>query len=60
MRFPIDVAYLDRELRVVHAIEGMKPRRIARVSLRTETVLELAPGTLSATGTRKEIGRAHV
>jgi hypothetical protein len=53
MRFPIDVAYLDGDLRVLHVIEGMKPGRIGRLSLRTETVLELPAGTLAATETRK-------
>jgi hypothetical protein len=53
MRFPIDVAYLDGDLRVLHVIAGLKPNRIGRVSLRTETVLELPAGTLAATETRK-------
>jgi hypothetical protein len=53
MRFPIDVAYLDGDLRIVHVIEGMRPGRIGRLSLRTDTVLELPAGTLAATGTRK-------
>jgi uncharacterized membrane protein (UPF0127 family) len=53
MRFPIDVAYLDGELRIVHAIENMKPNRVGRLSLRTETVLELPAGTLAVADTRK-------
>jgi uncharacterized membrane protein (UPF0127 family) len=53
MRFPIDVAYLDGDLRIVHVIENMRPGRIGRFSLRTETVLELPAGTLAATETRK-------
>ena len=53
MRFPIDVAYLDGELRVLHAIENMKPNRLGRLSFRTETVLELPAGTLAATQTRR-------
>jgi uncharacterized membrane protein (UPF0127 family) len=53
MRFPIDVAYLDGELRVVHLIEHMRPNRCGRISLRTETVLELPSGTLAETGTRQ-------
>jgi uncharacterized membrane protein (UPF0127 family) len=53
MRFPIDVAYLDGDLRIVHVIERMLPRRVGRVSLRTETVLELPAGTLAATQTRQ-------
>jgi uncharacterized protein len=53
MRFPIDVAYLDGDLRVLHAVHGMRPGRIGRISLRAETVLELPAGTLAATDTRK-------
>ena len=53
MRFPIDVAYLDGDLRILHVIESMKPGRIGRLSLRAETVLELPAGTLAATETRK-------
>ena len=53
MRFPIDVAYLDGDLRIVHVIENMRPGRIGRLSLRTETVLELPAGTLAATETRQ-------
>jgi uncharacterized protein len=56
MRFPIDVAYLDGDLRILHVIESMKPGRIGRLSLRTETVLELPAGTLAATETRKGDG----
>ncbi|MFN2433715.1 MAG: DUF192 domain-containing protein [Gemmatimonadota bacterium] len=53
MRFPIDVAYLDGDLRVLHVIETMKPNRLGRLSPRTETVLELPAGTLAASGTRR-------
>lgn len=59
MRFPIDVAYLDGDLQVVHLIAAMKPNRIGRISFRTETVLELPAGTLAATDTRRG-DRLHV
>jgi uncharacterized membrane protein (UPF0127 family) len=53
MRFPIDVAYLDGDLRVLHAVHGMKPGRVGRISFRAETILELPAGTLAATDTRR-------
>ena len=53
MRFAIDVAYLNAELRVHHLIHGMRPNRVARISPRTETVLELPAGTLAASGTQR-------
>ncbi|HEY7529663.1 MAG TPA: DUF192 domain-containing protein [Gemmatimonadota bacterium] len=53
MRFAIDVAYLDGEFRVVHLIHAMRPNRLARLSFRTDSVLELPAGVLAATDTRK-------
>lgn len=52
MRFPIDALYLDADCRVVRAYEGLKPWRIAAVSLRTQSVLELPAGTLGKCPTR--------
>jgi uncharacterized membrane protein (UPF0127 family) len=51
MKFPIDVIYLDANQQVVHLEHALKPWRIAPVSLRTASVLELPSGTLEATGT---------
>jgi uncharacterized membrane protein (UPF0127 family) len=51
MRFPIDVLYLDSHRTVVHMEENLRPWRIAPVNLRTTTVLELPPKTLSQTET---------
>jgi uncharacterized membrane protein (UPF0127 family) len=51
MRFPIDVAYLDGELKVLHVIRNMRPNRFGRISFKTETVLELPAGTLAGTQT---------
>jgi hypothetical protein len=53
MRFEIDVAYLDGGFRIVHLIHAMRPNRLARLSFRTESVLELPAGVLAATDTRK-------
>jgi uncharacterized membrane protein (UPF0127 family) len=51
MRFPIDVVYLDGDKVVVHVEENLKPWRLAPVRMRAESVLELPPQTLHATGT---------
>ena len=51
MRFPIDVAYLDSKGRIVRIYHRMAPFRIAALSLKTKSVLELPPGTLAQTNT---------
>jgi uncharacterized membrane protein (UPF0127 family) len=51
MRFPIDVLYLDPNKLVVHIEQNLKPWRVARVSMRTASVLELPGDTLKSTGT---------
>src|ERR1700689_5243470 len=51
MRFPIDVLYLDRDQHVVHVEENLKPWRVAKVSMRTVSVLELPENTLKSSGT---------
>ncbi len=51
MAFPIDVAYLDREDRILRLYHQLAPYRIAAVSLRAHSILELPTGTLSRTGT---------
>ena len=52
MRFPIDAAYLDSRKRVVKIYKGLVPRRIAALTFRTKSVLELPAGTLEATRTQ--------
>ena len=52
MNFPIDVAYLDPAKVVVHLEHNLKPWRIARVSRKTASVLELPARTLVSTGTQ--------
>jgi hypothetical protein len=49
MRFAIDVAYLDRRLRVL-AVRTMPPGRIGRPRLRARHVLEAEAGALAAWG----------
>jgi uncharacterized protein len=51
MKFPIDVLYLDTNKRVVHVERNLKPWRVARVSLRTVSVLELPGDSLKSNGT---------
>jgi uncharacterized membrane protein (UPF0127 family) len=50
MRMPLDVLFLDRELRVRKIRYGLKPGRIA-VCLRADSVLELAAGAVSRSTT---------
>jgi uncharacterized membrane protein (UPF0127 family) len=50
MRFPIDVAFLSREGRVVKTKAAVKPWRIA-ASWRGYAVVELPAGTLDRCGT---------
>lgn len=54
MRFPIDVAFLDRDGRVLHIHHDLKPNRVSRLVWRADGALELAAGRLRATGT--EVG----
>lgn len=54
MRFPIDVAFLDGDGRVLWIHHVLKPNRLSRLVWRAEGALELAPGTLARSGT--EVG----
>ena len=51
MRFAIDVAYLDKELRVVD-VHTMKPGRLGRPRLRARHVLEAEAGAMAGWGLR--------
>ena len=44
MRFPIDVAYLDRDLKVVAIVTGMRPRRLGRPRFGARAVVEAEAG----------------
>jgi len=61
MMFAIDLVFLDRDWRVVHVQEYVRPFRISRVALKAQSVLELPPYTVFRSGTqvgdRLEIGR---
>jgi uncharacterized membrane protein (UPF0127 family) len=51
MRFPIDVAYCDRKLRVLDVVM-MAPNRIGRPRLRARAVLEAEAGRMAAWGVK--------
>jgi uncharacterized membrane protein (UPF0127 family) len=53
MKFAIDVAFLDKEKRVVRAIHAIKPWRATRVYFDAHSALELPAGTLVKTGTEE-------
>jgi uncharacterized protein len=52
MRFPIDVAFCDRDLRV-RRIVTLKPNRVTRPSLRGAVALEAEAGTFRDMGLRR-------
>ncbi|WP_329463309.1 DUF192 domain-containing protein [Streptomyces sp. NBC_01431] len=51
MRFTIDVAFLDRNLRVL-AVRTMKPGRLSAVRLRARHVIEAEAGAMQEWGLR--------
>ncbi|MFE9019928.1 DUF192 domain-containing protein [Streptomyces sp. NPDC007808] len=51
MRIPIDVAYLDRHLRII-AVHTMGPGRLGLPRLRSRHVLEAAAGAMAGWGAR--------
>lgn len=52
MRFPIDVAFLNGQGKVVAVHEALRPNRLSRIAWRAEGVLELPAHRLAHTGTR--------
>ena len=50
MRFPLDVAFLDRDGRVLHVLHGIRPWRVSRIVRGARSALELPAGTLAAAG----------
>jgi len=52
MRVPLDIVFLDRELRVVHAEPQVKPHRLYVGHPRAKIVAEFGPGFLAANPVR--------
>ena len=52
-RFPMDVAFLDRDGRILHIAHAMKPWRVGRLVFRAKAALELPGGTLQSMGVAK-------
>jgi uncharacterized membrane protein (UPF0127 family) len=51
MRFPIDVVFMDRRLRVRRVYQGLRPFRLTSFVWGARSVLELASGSVAGTGT---------
>ena len=51
MQFPIDVAFLADDGRVLAVHHGLRPNRLSKIVLSAEGVLELSAGRLEATDT---------
>jgi len=54
MKFAIDVAFLNRDGKVLSVHHGLKPNRFSRIVFRADGALELPEGTLKQTNT--EVG----
>lgn len=52
LRFPLDVAFCDRDRRV-QAVRRMRPWRLSRLRLRTRSVLEAEAGAFERWGLRR-------
>jgi uncharacterized protein len=63
MGFPIDVVYIDKEMKVIHVEENLRPWRFAPIRGQATSVLELPSQTVAQTGTsigdRIEITRGN-
>ena len=51
MKFPIDVAFLSEDGRILALHHGLKPNRFSRIVPRAHGALELMEGTLQRSGT---------
>ena len=51
MRFAFDAIFLDKNLRVVHLVHEMKPRRISRIVFSAHSILELPAGMIFQSAT---------
>lgn len=46
MRFPVDILFLDRSMRVVRVLENLPPFTVGRVCARASCALELRAGSV--------------
>jgi uncharacterized membrane protein (UPF0127 family) len=53
MKFAIDVAFVNKQGLVVHAVHGLRPWRIS-LSVGAFAVVELPSGVLASTDTRRD------
>ena len=51
MRYPIDVAFVDRDARVTRTVAGLRPWRVVWWARGARDCIELPVGALSASGT---------
>jgi uncharacterized membrane protein (UPF0127 family) len=52
MKFPVDVAFLNKRNQVIATIRNLQPNRLTKLYLKSSSVLELPAGVLEATDTR--------
>ena len=50
MRFPIDVAFVDKDNRVVRLYHGLRPWRMSRIVRQAKAAIELPSGALAQAG----------
>lgn len=50
MRFPLDIAFIDEDGRVVRLYHGLRPWRMSRIVRRAKAAIELRSGTLAHAG----------
>lgn len=55
MRFPIDVAFLDADLRVLRIVRDLRPWQLAWAPRKTQCVLETAAGVLTSLSVGDEL-----
>jgi uncharacterized membrane protein (UPF0127 family) len=53
MRFPLDVAFLDGEGRVLRLYHGIRPWRVSRIVVGAKAAVELPAGALAAAGVER-------
>ena len=51
MKFPLDAVFIDKNSRVIHIIENLRPWKVSRLIVKARSVIELPQGTVSRTGT---------